>query len=49
MAWDPSCASILNEEAFNDPTAIPDPVEENQKVIRDINNFYWIGKSDLDR
>ena len=48
MAWDPSCASILNEEAFNDPTAIPDPVEENQKVIRDINN-YWIGKSDLDK
>ncbi len=48
MAWDPSCASILNEEAFNDPTAIPDPVEENQQVIRDINN-YWIGKSDLDK
>lgn len=48
MAWDPSCASILNEEAFNDPTAIPDPADENQQVIREINN-YWIGKSDLDK
>ncbi len=48
MAWDPSCASILNEEAYNDPTAIPDPVDENQQVIREICN-YWIGKSDLDK
>jgi benzylsuccinate synthase len=48
MGWDPSAASILNEEAFNDPTAIPDPVDVNQKVIREINN-YWIGKTDLDK
>ena len=48
MAWDPSCASILNEEAYNDPTAIPEPVEENQQAIREICN-YWIGKSDLDK
>ena len=48
MAWDPSVASILNEEAYNDPTAIPDPVDESQQVIREISN-YWIGKSDLDK
>ena len=28
IAWDPSCASILNEEVNNDPTAIPDPIEK---------------------
>lgn len=48
MGWDPSCASILNEEVYNDPTAIPDPLEKNQQIIQDINN-YWIGKSDLDK
>lgn len=48
IAWDPSTASILNEEVYNDPTAIPDPAEKNQQVIRDVNN-YWIGKSDLDK
>jgi benzylsuccinate synthase len=48
IAWDPSCASILNEEVYNDPTAIPDPAEKSQQIIRDVNN-YWIGKSDLDK
>ncbi|RPJ80236.1 MAG: formate acetyltransferase, partial [Deltaproteobacteria bacterium] len=48
IAWDPSVASILNEEVYNDPTAIPDPTEKSQEVIRDVNN-YWIGKSDLDK
>ncbi len=48
MAWDPSVASILNEEVFNDPTAIPEPADANQKAVREMNN-YWIGKSDLDK
>jgi benzylsuccinate synthase len=48
IAWDTSWASILNEEVYNDPTAIPGPNDVNQKVIREINN-YWIGKTDIDR
>jgi pyruvate-formate lyase len=48
IAWDPSCASILNDEVYNDPTAIPEPVEKNQKIIEDVN-AYWAGKTDLDK
>ncbi len=48
VAWDPSCASLLNHEVYNDPTAIPDPVEENQAIIEEIGT-YWAGKSDLDK
>ncbi len=48
MNWNPSIASILNAEVFNDPTSIPDPVDKNQAVIQDIVG-YWAGKSDLDK
>ena len=48
IAWDPSCASIINEEVYNDPTAIPDPLEASQQTIREVSE-YWIGKSDLDK
>jgi pyruvate-formate lyase len=48
ISWDPTNASILNEEVYNDPTAIPDPQEKNQRTIREIN-AYWAGKSDLDK
>ncbi len=48
MAWDPSCAFFLNLEVYNDPTAIPEPAEESQKIIEEVN-AYWTGKSDLDK
>ncbi|MFO7557222.1 MAG: pyruvate formate lyase family protein [Desulfobacterales bacterium] len=48
ISWDPSIASILNADVYNDPTAIPDPVEESQKILEDIN-AYWSGRSDLDK
>ena len=48
IAWDPSCASIINQEVYNDSTAIPDPIDESQTIILDVN-WYWAGKSDLDK
>ncbi|RJP38491.1 MAG: formate acetyltransferase [Desulfobacteraceae bacterium] len=48
IGWDPSCASILNVEVYNDPTAIPEPADESQKIIQEVN-AYWGGKTDLDR
>ena len=48
IGWDPSAASFLNEEVYNDPTAIPEPADESVKTIEEIN-AYWRGKSDLDK
>jgi len=48
IAWDPSIGSFLNEDVYNDPTAIPEPVEESLKELEKIN-AYWAGKSDLDK
>ncbi len=48
IGWDPSAASILNEEVYNDPSSLPEPVEESQNIIADIK-MYWAGKSDLDK
>ncbi|MFP4445853.1 MAG: pyruvate formate lyase family protein [Desulfosudaceae bacterium] len=48
ISWDPSAASILNEEVYNDPSSLPEPVEEAQEIIAEIK-AYWSGKSDLDK
>jgi benzylsuccinate synthase len=48
ITWDPSLAAILNHEITNDPTAIPEPMDESLKIISDVTS-YWSGKSDLDK
>jgi pyruvate-formate lyase len=48
IGWNPTLASILNAEVLNDSTAIPEPVEENVKIISDVIS-YWSGKSDADK
>jgi pyruvate-formate lyase len=48
IGWDPSFASVLNQEVLNDPTAIPEPLDANLKIISEVC-AYWSGKSDLDK
>jgi len=48
ISWDPSAASILSEEVYNDPTSTPEPVDKNLKIIEEVK-AYWSGKTDLDK
>ncbi|MDT8273039.1 MAG: pyruvate formate lyase family protein, partial [Desulfomonilia bacterium] len=48
ITWDPTLAALLNHEVVNDPTSIPEPMDESLKTITDVAN-YWAGKSDLDK
>ena len=48
MYWDASAAEIVNDEVYNDPTACPEPEEENRKVMQDVCN-YWAGKTEMSR
>jgi pyruvate-formate lyase len=48
LGWDPTMGEMLNEEIYNDSTAIPDPVEENTKVVGQICDF-WAGRTDQAR
>jgi pyruvate-formate lyase len=44
VSWDPSLGEMLNEEIYNDPSAIPDPVDENLKKVAELCDF-WAGKT----
>ncbi len=48
VSWDPTMGEMLNEEIYNDPTAIPDPVDRNIKAVAEICDF-WAGKTDQSR
>ncbi len=48
ISWDPTMASLLNDEVYNDPSSLPEPMEETLKIIEDVKG-YWAGKSDLDK
>jgi benzylsuccinate synthase len=48
VSWDPSLATILNQEVINDPTALPEPVDESLKTVTEIA-AYWTGKADIDK
>lgn len=48
ITWDPTLAAILNHEVVNDPTSIPEPMDESLKIISEVTG-YWAGKSDLDK
>ncbi|MEW5733465.1 MAG: pyruvate formate lyase family protein, partial [Thermodesulfobacteriota bacterium] len=42
--WDPAMGEMLNEEIYNDPSAIPDPLDENLEKVAELCNF-WAGKT----
>ncbi|MBI9075109.1 MAG: formate acetyltransferase [Desulfatibacillum sp.] len=42
--WDPTMGEMLNEEIYNDSTAIPEPVEESIKTVAELCDF-WAGKT----
>ncbi|MEW5735318.1 MAG: pyruvate formate lyase family protein, partial [Thermodesulfobacteriota bacterium] len=46
--WNPCMGEMVNEEIYNDPTAIPDPVEQNLPVVAELCN-YFAGKTDQSR
>ncbi|MBN2283585.1 MAG: formate acetyltransferase [Deltaproteobacteria bacterium] len=48
ISWDPTLAAVLNHEVVNDPTCLPEPLEESLKTISEVAD-YWAGKSDLDK
>ncbi|PKN04405.1 MAG: formate acetyltransferase, partial [Deltaproteobacteria bacterium HGW-Deltaproteobacteria-9] len=48
VGWNPTIATMLNAEVLNDPTVIPEPLDESLKVINDVT-AYWSGKGDADR
>lgn len=48
ISWDPTLAAVLNHEVVNDPTCLPEPLEESLKIISEVAD-YWAGKSDLDK
>jgi len=41
LMWHVGMASMINEEIYNDPIIVPEPLDESLKTISDINN-YWV-------
>ncbi len=48
LGWRVDGASVVNEEAYNEPGIMPDPEEESLKKVAEIN-AYWAGKAAADK